>query len=549
MIPFLVDHLWQSTVVALAAGLLALALRRYRASVRHAVWFAASLKFVVPFAALVAIGHELEWRAAVIEPAASNPTAEWIAVAELVTQPMAALLPTITPAADDPVALALLAGVVWLAGIMVVLGAWLMRALRLRHLVRSAMPLVESRFNGLGLEVKISSSKIEPGIVGICRPVLLLPDGILQRLSPQQLDAVIAHELCHVRRRDNLTAAVHMAIAAVFWFHPLVWWIGTRLVAERERACDEAVVAAGADPHAYAEGIIKVCRLYVESPLPCAAGVGGGATLKDRVRRLAERWAARRLSRAWRAALAVVAVGLIGAPVLIGVITGRPALAQPAVTSGPRLENVVIAEGREADGRSLAMGSALNARNQRLRPLIAAGYGVQSGQITGPDMIDSRRFTITGSAPRLPADWPTMLRALLTERFGLEVHRETQRMSVLVLGRAADGASRLPVPTPLDYSDQHLEFRERSVEVVSAPLSLVTNWLSVVFGRPVLDETGFGGDNDFTFTLNWVPSEAVSAADEAALTRALEELGLSFFEADRGVELLVVDRLTEPTGL
>ncbi|HEY3884210.1 MAG TPA: M56 family metallopeptidase, partial [Vicinamibacterales bacterium] len=64
---------------------------------------------------------------------------------------------------------------------------------------------------------------LEPGVVGIRRPILLLPDRIAECLTPEQLDAVVVHELCHVQRRDNLTATVHMFVEAVFWFHPLVW--------------------------------------------------------------------------------------------------------------------------------------------------------------------------------------------------------------------------------------------------------------------------------------------------------------------------------------
>ena len=57
-----------------------------------------------------------------------------------------------------------------------------------------------------------TSARIEPGIFGILKPILLLPAGIAGRLTPAQLDAVIAHELCHIRRRDNLTAAIHMVV-------------------------------------------------------------------------------------------------------------------------------------------------------------------------------------------------------------------------------------------------------------------------------------------------------------------------------------------------
>ena len=116
----------------------------------------------------------------------------------------------------------------------------------------------------------------EPAVAGIVRPVLLVPDGIEGWLSTAQLRAVLAHEPCHVRRRDNLKAALHMVVESLFWFHPLVWWLETRLIAERERACDEEVLADGNKATDYAEGIVRVCQNYLESPLRCAAGVGGG---------------------------------------------------------------------------------------------------------------------------------------------------------------------------------------------------------------------------------------------------------------------------------
>ena len=80
---------------------------------------------------------------------------------------------------------------------------------------------------------------------GVWKPVLLLPDGIQERMTPAQLQAVLAHELCHVSRQDNLTAAIHMVVEAIFWFHPFVWWIRARSVEERERACDEEVLEPG----------------------------------------------------------------------------------------------------------------------------------------------------------------------------------------------------------------------------------------------------------------------------------------------------------------
>jgi beta-lactamase regulating signal transducer with metallopeptidase domain len=122
----------------------------------------------------------------------------------------------------------------------------------------------------------------EPGAFGVRRAILVLPAGIVDRLTPPQLQAIVAHELCHVRRRDNLDTAVHMAVEALCWFHPLVWWLGARLMEERERACAEEVLLLGNDPKGYAQGILKTCELYLESPLRCVARLTG-ANLRKRI--------------------------------------------------------------------------------------------------------------------------------------------------------------------------------------------------------------------------------------------------------------------------
>ena len=75
------------------------------------------------------------------------------------------------------------------------------------------------------ISIVASTTPVEPGIFGIYRPVLLWPRGISERLTDEQVEAILAHELCHLRRRDNLAAALHMVVQTIFWFHPLVWWI------------------------------------------------------------------------------------------------------------------------------------------------------------------------------------------------------------------------------------------------------------------------------------------------------------------------------------
>jgi tetratricopeptide (TPR) repeat protein len=110
-----------------------------------------------------------------------------------------------------------------------------------------------------------------------------------------------------------------MIVEAVFWFHPLVWWIGVRLVDERERACDEEVLRLGNEPQVYAEGILNVCRIYLESPLRCVSGVTG-SDLKKRIHAIVAGRVAPNLSFARKASLAIAAIAALAAPLVVGLI-------------------------------------------------------------------------------------------------------------------------------------------------------------------------------------------------------------------------------------
>ena len=119
-----------------------------------------------------------------------------------------------------------------------------------------------------------------------------------------------------MHRRDNLTAAIHMLVETLFWFHPAVWWIRTRLVEERERACDEGVLLSGSEPQVYAESILKVCEFYLSAPVACAAGMTGGE-LKKRIEGIMTNHALRNLSVAKRMLLAAVALAVVVFPVVL----------------------------------------------------------------------------------------------------------------------------------------------------------------------------------------------------------------------------------------
>ena len=183
-----------------------------------------------------------------------------------------------------------------------------------------ALRRVESR---LGIwrptEIVRSAAVIEPGVFGIVTPVLLWPEGISDGLGDEELEAILTHEARHIQRRDNLTAAIQMMVEALFWFHPLVWWLGGRLVEERERACDEDVLALGSEPQVYATGILKVCEFCLRVPLPCMSGVSGG-DLKKRMVWIMTNRMLHELGFQKKLLVGVLALASVAAPVAVGLV-------------------------------------------------------------------------------------------------------------------------------------------------------------------------------------------------------------------------------------
>ncbi len=278
------SHIWQSTVVAAGAAALAWMCRQNRASVRHAIWLAASMKFLMPFALLAAVGTGAAVAARVAAPerrrGGGHRDVQCFGVAGGVRDVVAGAC-----------------SAVWFIGTLVVLARWAWEWTRLAAMVRGAALVTDGpvfdalrraeRTAGIRTPTTIVSldQEIEPGVIGLWRPVLVWPRALTQALSVDRVEAIVAHEMVHVMRRDNLLASVHMLVSAAFWFHPVVWWIGARLVDERERACDEQVLAFGHSPDAYAAGILKTCEVCVAVQLANVAAISGGE-LKERLRRI-----------------------------------------------------------------------------------------------------------------------------------------------------------------------------------------------------------------------------------------------------------------------
>jgi bla regulator protein BlaR1 len=331
------NHLWQSTLFALLAAVSTLALRKNQARIRHHIWLAASLKFLVPFALLVNIGSHLAKLNGATEtaPVSTETAPVFYFVLQTMSHPFHQASNSLLRWLPAMVA------ILWLAGFVTVIGRWCLSWRRVAVTMRGAIPVAHGREVELlrrvektagirrPISLRSSQTSLEPGIFGIIRPLLLWPAGISERLKDAHLEAILAHEAQHVRRRDNLAAALHMVVEAIFWFHPLAWWLGARLVEERERACDEAVLLLGNPPEVYAESILKTCEFCVASPLACLSGVTG-ADLKQRIVRIVTQRSVDKLGFLKKLLLVAIGTGAVTIPIVGGLIKTPVAAAQSA---------------------------------------------------------------------------------------------------------------------------------------------------------------------------------------------------------------------------
>lgn len=135
-----------------------------------------------------------------------------------------------------------------------------------------------------GIRVLMSSVAEVPSVIGWARPVLLLPVAVAAGLTPEQLEAVIAHELAHIRRHDYLVNLAQTVVETVLFYHPAVWWVSSRIRYERELCCDDLAVAAVGDAAAYARALARLEQVRVFQP-SLAMGAADGP-LFHRIERL-----------------------------------------------------------------------------------------------------------------------------------------------------------------------------------------------------------------------------------------------------------------------
>jgi len=433
MISGLINHLWQSTLFCGGAWLITLALRANSASLRHWVWLLASLKFLVPFSLLFYVGSFIGLpvaRTADIQPLMLGDTLQSVS---LLVSPTDALRATSSGAVEITFFLLL---AVWLGGALIVGARWLLAWHAADSLVRAARPAPGSL-----PDARITDADIEPAVARVFHPVVLLPAALLGRLSQAEVDAVLAHEHEHIARHDNLKDAMHRLVETLFWFHPAVWWIGRQMIEERERACDEAVLARGHDGGEYASGILAVCRHCSNAAMAAATATSGNLT--QRVRYILGDGRPAALGALKAVALVIATIAATMLPMFAGAVDGTAhrlellalnsrALGSAEFFVAPAAANADRQHQIIADRKGVFIG------NTSLRDLIALAYGVERWQVKGnAQWLDSLRYDIrvvTHDPVSEPDELdPYALRdltaKLLAARFDLEIHVNRQCQS------------------------------------------------------------------------------------------------------------------------
>jgi hypothetical protein len=277
----------------------------------------------------------------------------------------------------------------------------------------------------------IENGKMEPGVFGVFRPVLLLPNGITERLSADELQSVIAHELCHVERHYNMTIAIHMFIETLFWFHPLIWWI-------------KEVLTRGGNPQVYAESILKICKLYLNPPLTCVSGIAG-ANLKNRIEAIMRCRIGVRLDLGRAILLTLASVMALVVPITAGAVQAREgqtetertiaeflqlsALHASEAPVGVAQRQIALEGGGTAGQQSVDARPMLVARTVQPATVIRGTWEIENPSLAGPSRTPAPgrfQFTLDGRTGKSFALDPSPFRGLTSAEIESRVRTTTR---------------------------------------------------------------------------------------------------------------------------
>jgi beta-lactamase regulating signal transducer with metallopeptidase domain len=403
----LLHFLWQGIVVAALLRITLGLLRRSSANARYACCCAAMLTMAVMPAMTFLLLPRPEHAPATPTIADQARQAAWrISTPSAPRQELADAPRTTFAEHLRPMLPYLVA--IWTAGVLGLMvyhaTGWIYLSRLKRHHTRLLEPAWQARLTrlasrlGLRRSVGLLESALvrAPAVFGWLRPVILVPASVLSDLTPQQLDAILVHELAHVRRNDYLVNLAQVAIETLLFYHPATWWISCQVRQERENCCDDLAIEFCGDRLLYAQSLASMEELGVTCG-ELALGAGGGKLLL-RIRRLLAPSAAK--PRPGRGALVVAFLGFVS--ILLPVLAVQLRAADPEPKIKAPITSPILPEDLKVISEDYLIGA-----NDLLTITITSS--------TGEEKVRTTRISEAGTL-RLPQIEQPLKVADLTER-------------------------------------------------------------------------------------------------------------------------------------
>jgi len=415
-----------------------------------------------------------------------------------------------------------------------------------------------------------------PGSLGWLRPIVLVPAGALAGLPCAQMEALLLHELAHIRRHDYLVHILQSVVETVLFYHPGVWWVSGHMRTDRELCCDDIAVSITGDAVVYARALAEFDSARFIQPAVVAANSGSVA---KRIARLLGQSSTSGHATSVTATVQALVLLAIGAWAVFAQTAIPPQFEVASIK--PSFSDMVM-NVRPLPGRLTA--------DATLQVLMQYAYGVAPFQVVGgPGWLTSERYQIdaTANATASRDRMFLMLQSLLEDRFQLKVHRDVKEQPVFALV-ADKGGVKLPSPkegvcvdSAADAATEWVgggrmaapgEVQPAKGRCGSAVLGLgpagaqmhggkiampeLARTLSMLLGRSVVDKTGFTGL--FDLQLDFVPDDTTPAmpppppgsyTSGVSIAQALlQQLGLRLESARGPVQVIVVDQAERPSA-
>ncbi|UHQ19287.1 hypothetical protein LVB87_14035 [Lysobacter sp. KIS68-7] len=367
----LIQFTWQGALIGALAAIALRIAREARPQVRYAIACIAMLAcVVVPVASvLLAFGDAqtgafIAARAPIRFIEASNDAVvalDWRTRLETMSPLIVALWAT----GASVFCLRTLFGVAWVARMRATTQSPLQAQWQAR------LDALAERFGLRGVALRLVDALDSPVAAGWLRPVVLLPTSVALRMPVELVDALLAHELAHVRRHDYLVNLLQRAVEALLFYHPVTWWLSRRVRIERELIADRLAADAIGDPRRLAVALAALSELPVRPALPHLAHAAHGGQLMSRIQQLIRSQSrAQRTPPAGRVALPLIGIAAACVAFYAQAQIGHaPNIATPAVTARP-----VVASAPSAMATPVVAASPA----VKATPVVAATPAVQA---------------------------------------------------------------------------------------------------------------------------------------------------------------------------